>query len=115
MGIGAGIGVRIANAGLRREMQYHVIAVVSRRSTQGFRLGDVDLDEAIGRARADLRKSPLLQSRVVVRIDVVHRGDRVAGVQQCQCRVIADKTGSTSDQRSEEHTSELQSPYVISY
>ena len=93
--IGKGIGERIADAGLRREVDDTGKAVLLEQARYAVAIGKVELHKAQAIGFCELRAAGFFQRRVVIGIHVVEADDIAAIAQQTLRNVKADKTGSS--------------------
>jgi hypothetical protein len=100
--IGVGIGMRmvdrIADAGLRREMDNRRKPVFCQQSIHRFTISQIDLLESETRLTLQDVQARLFQSRIVIAVEIVQSDHRVAFGQQPARDMEADETRSTGDQ-----------------
>src|SRR3546814_3197384 len=123
--VGVGILDRIADAGLRTEMDDSIDRQTGKRLVQRGEIGEIDGDEAKAvMVRAfDFGDAVALQRHLIIIVEVIDPDHLFAAIEQLLRGMKADETRSASDKhshdsiplRSEEHTSELQSLMRISY
>ncbi len=94
----AGVDERVADAGLRGEVQHAVEARVGEQPRDAVGVGDVELLEAEAGQRLELRQPVALQADVVVVVQVVDADDVVAAREQRLRGEEADEPGAAGDQ-----------------
>ena len=100
--VGVDVGVRIlqriAHAGLRGQMHHAVELLACKQLFHAGAVGHVELDEAEAFLRREARQTRLLESWIVVIVEIVETDDFVAARQQNLRYVAADEARSARDQ-----------------
>ena len=96
--VGAGIRQRIAHAGLSREMNHPVKGADGKQGIHCRFIGQITLDEGKGGVGAKPLEARMLEGHIVIVVEVVKAGDRVAALKQGGGHVVADKAGGAGDE-----------------
>ena len=97
-GIGEGIFQRVANAGLRREMQDAVRLFALDQRHHGRVVGKIEPFEAESLMPFKACKTRLFQGRVVIGVQIVETDHPLAGGQQGLAGMISNEAGRAGHQ-----------------
>ena len=96
--VGLRVVDRVAHAGLGGEMDHGLEALAAEKRLHRPGVGDVRFDELESRFARRARKPRLLQSHIVVVVQIVEAGDALAALKQPQCQGGADEAGGAGDE-----------------
>ena len=96
--VGVRVDQRVAHAGLRGQVHDAVELLLREQRRDALAVGHVHLHEAEVRVRRQARQPILLESRVVVVVEVVQAHDLVPARQQELRDVHADEAGRAGDE-----------------
>src|SRR4029078_11293743 len=91
---------RIANAGLRREMNDALGLLLGKGRLDRRPVGQIGLDEAKGLKRLEPREPGFLQRQVVIGAEIVEPDHLVPALEQTGRRVIPNEAGGAGEQDS---------------
>ncbi len=105
IGIGVRVEQRMADAGLRRQVDDGIKAVGDKQFGNRRAIGDIALLEMEVRMSSEFGQAGFFQLRVIVGIEVVERDHGAAVGQQTSRHMKTDEAGRASDQNRLHHSS----------